>query len=317
MGTACTLLAYASIMKSLRLLPVLLPLLAACSRTDAPSPGAPAAPRRLKVMTTFYPTTYFASRIAGAHADVVCPLPADQDAAHWQPAPEVLAQYQQADLIVVNGAHFESWTETATLPESRVVVCAEPFKKDWIEIKNALTHSHGPAGAHTHTGVNGHTWPDPINAIAQANAIRDALVARDGAHKDDYLAHAKGLENDLLTLDAGLKAIMVKEPVFASHPTYNYIAMRYGWNLTNFGLEPDGTPSEDQIAEIKKAMETNPGVRWMLWEDEPSPAMQAMMKSLGLKTLVFSPAESRDEKAGDYLAVMRANLARLEAAMKQ
>ena len=119
-----------------------------------------------------------------------------------------------------------------------------------------------------------------------------------------------------MKLDARLKAITVKGPIFASHPSYNYIARRYGWNLTNFGLEPEGMPSVEQIAEIKKAVEANPGVKWMIWEDEPSAAMQAMMKDLGLKTMIFDPAENEDPKADDDMAVMLADIARLSAAMK-
>lgn len=297
-------------------LPLLALLLPACGREGGTSPAPAPASHRLQVMTTFYPTTYFAKRIAGPSADIVCPLPKDADAAFWQPSPEILAQYQKADLILVNGANFERWVGTATLPETRVVACADVFKSEWIEIKNALTHSHGPGGMHTHTGINGHTWPDPINAIAEGNAIRDALIARDGAHKADYAANARALENDLLTLDGELKTIAVKGPVFASHPSYNYLARRYGWDLTNFGLEPNEPPTEAQIAEIRKAAADHPGVKLMLWEDAPCPAAQKLMDELGLAVVVFNPGEQSDAKDGDYLALMRANIGRLRAAAK-
>lgn len=292
----------------------LLAFLPACSRSDAPP--APPAAHRLQVYTTFYPTTYFAKRIAGPHADIVCPLPANTDAAFWEPAPELVSQYQKADLILLNGANFEHWTLAATLPESKVVVCAEPFQKDWIVIKNAITHSHGPGGMHSHSGINGHTWPDPINAIAEENAIRDGLMAKDPAHRDDYAANAKALENDLLTLDTALKTIVVKEELFASHPSYSYLARRYGWTLTHFGFEPHDPPSDAQIAELKKALAAHPTVRIMLWEDTPCAASQALMKELGLRSVVFNPDENGDDRDGDYMAAMRANIARLREALK-
>lgn len=297
------------------LLVALIPFLGACSERKKAA-TAPAATSTLKVMTTFHPGAYFAKRIAGTHAEVTCPLPKDADAASWEPSPEVLAQYQKADLIVVNGANFEHWPQTATLPESRVLVMADAFKADWIVIKNAVTHSHGPAGAHSHTGVNGHTWPDPINAIAQENAVRDALIARDPVHKADYIANARALEKDLLSLDARLKALPVKATLFASHPTYSYIAKRYGWKLVEFGLEPDVAPDAKQIEEIKKARAEHPDAKIMLWEDEPCAEAKKLMADAGLETVVFDPCEQAPEK-GDYLSVMNDNIARLEAALKR
>src|SRR5262245_38391727 len=38
-----------------------------------------------EVWTTFYPTTYFAKRIAGDTVKVVCPLPESEDPAFWKP----------------------------------------------------------------------------------------------------------------------------------------------------------------------------------------------------------------------------------------
>lgn len=290
-------------------------LLAACGKPTASTPS-PASNRPLQVQASFYPLAYFAARIAGPHAQVSCPLPKEADAAFWEPAPEVLAKIQQADLILVNGANFERWVTTATLPESRMVVCAEAFKPQWITIKNAVTHSHGPGGAHTHSGVNGHTWTDPVNAVAEANAIRDALIAKDGAHKADFMANAKALENDLLALESEFKAIPVKGEIFASHPSYDYLARRANWNLVVFTLEPGEAPTEAQIAQLREAATRHPGAKLMLWEEEPCEASKKLMAELKLKTVVFDPCEQPPEK-GDFLSRMRENAARLKEAVEK
>ena len=139
----------------------------------------PATPRvidgKAKVFTTFYPTHYFARRIGGELTEVICPCPANEDPAFWMPDDKTILSYQGADLIVVNGASFEKWLNKVTLPESRIVDTTKPFAKEFITIAGAVTHSHGPSGEHTHAGIDGHTWLDPINAIAQSSAIRDAL----------------------------------------------------------------------------------------------------------------------------------------------
>lgn len=289
-------------------------LLAACGKpADSAAPDADAPQKNLRVVASFYPLAYFAKRIAGPHADISCPLPKEADAAYWEPAPEVLAQFQQADLILVNGANFERWVATATLPESKLVACADALKKDWIEIKNATTHSHGPGGAHTHAGINGHTWTDPQSAVAQANAIRDALIARDGAHKADFTVNAKALENDLLALASQFKAIPLKGTLFASHPSYDYLARSMGWDLVGFTLEPDEAPTQAQEEQLKKAAADHPSVRLMLWEDEPREASKKLMDELRLTPVVFDPCE-QPPATGDYLTAMQANVDRLKNA---
>ena len=71
---------------------------------DEPKYTAPTRTGPPLVYTTFFPTTAFAQRIAGDLAEIVCPLPADADPITWKPAPDQIRAYQDADLIVLNGA---------------------------------------------------------------------------------------------------------------------------------------------------------------------------------------------------------------------
>ena len=56
------------------------------------------------VLTTFYPTAYFARRISGGLVPVDCPVPEGEDPIFWQPERSVLERYRNAKLIVLNGA---------------------------------------------------------------------------------------------------------------------------------------------------------------------------------------------------------------------
>jgi ABC-type Zn uptake system ZnuABC Zn-binding protein ZnuA len=75
----------------------------------------------LHVITVNYPLAYFAERILGDRGSVSFPAPADVDPAYWSPAPEIISEYQQADLILANGAGYAAWLANATLPRSHVV----------------------------------------------------------------------------------------------------------------------------------------------------------------------------------------------------
>ena len=283
----------------------------------------PAAKGRDVVMTTFYPTYYFAKRIAMGKVGVECPLPGDEDAIFWKPSAEVIGSYQSAGLIVVNGASFEKWVDGASLPLSRVVNTARVFESEFVKFKTT-THSHGAAGTHTHTGVDGHTWQDPNNAIRQAEQIMLGLARRWPEHEKTFREGYEGLQKDLKGLDERLKGVTAKMSgvvMLANHPAYNYLAKRYGWTVKNLDVSPDETLDEEQWKEVGKeaAGLGKPGTRVMLFESEPQAATrERLLKEWGVEAVVWSPCESLPEEAkkagGDYLSVMNENMNRLQDA---
>ncbi|KKK47419.1 hypothetical protein LCGC14_3155370, partial [marine sediment metagenome] len=207
------------------------PAVLGCS-TDS-KPTTDAAPQ---VYTTFYPTTYFTQRIGAAHVEVVCPLPEDADPIFWKPPAATIEAYQEADLIVINGAGFERWVKRVSLPSSKLVDTAEPLKESFLKFAGAATHSHGAGDHHSHEGTDGHTWLDPAHAKVQAEEICKALQSELPEHADEFQASYAALAADLDALDQSLGKLSVAlgdAHLLASHPAYNYIVERYGWNLTN------------------------------------------------------------------------------------
>lgn len=282
-----------------------------------------AAEDKPEVYTTFYPTQYFAERIGGDLIEVKNPVPADADPIFWQPTREDLQAYQGADLIILNGAGFEKWVENATLPEDRVVDTARPFEDDFILYEDAVTHSHGSVGEHSHEGLDGHTWLDPHHAKAQAAEIKDALAERFPEHAQAFEESYGALAADLDELDQTLGSYQESyddQPIFASHPAYNYIARRYDWNVDNLDLDPEEMPADETLAEIEARMADHPA-EYIVWEGEPLPEIEQRFRDeLGLESVVFSPVEtlSPEEIAAgtDYLEVMRANLERIAPIFK-
>jgi zinc transport system substrate-binding protein len=274
------------------------------------------------VYTSFYPTTYFAQRIGGDHVKVVCPLPADADPAFWMPDAEAIAAYQRADLIVFNGATFEKWPVKVSLPRARILETAKPLAGELIEIEDAVTHSHGPGGAHTHGDIDGHTWIDPVNAKLQAQQIADAFARTWPVHADAFKSNMAALAADLDKLDAHFKQVSEKlgnRTLLCAHPAYNYAARRYGWQVVNFHLDLDIAPDEEQLAKIAKARADH-GARIMIWESEPLEETKTLLRErIQLESIVFAPAESLDESdraaGANYLTIMHANADRLLAAL--
>jgi zinc transport system substrate-binding protein len=138
------------------------------------TPTTPTGNQTFTIRTTFYPLTEFTQRLVGSSAKVECLLPAGEDPIFWKPSSEVIQKYQESDLIVINGASFEQWVSTASLPSKKLVDTAKSFKEQWVE--NAQTHSHGKQGEHSHTGVDGHTWVSPAFALQQVDTLKEALI---------------------------------------------------------------------------------------------------------------------------------------------
>lgn len=268
------------------------------------------------VYTTFYPVAYFTERIAGDAVNVELPLPDDADPIFYSPSPEQIERYQQADLIVTNGAHFEKWVEKTSLPPSRLVRSAEPFADNLIRYEEAVTHTHGPSGEHTHEGIDGHTWLDPNLAKQQAAAIRDALIDLLPDKREQFEQNYDRLAAVLDVLDGELRRLSdsADTPLLASHPAYNYLARRYGWNIHNLDLDPAAALSDEQLDEIEHIIEDHHPARIILWEERPLSATAERLESeLGITSVVFSPCEMPPE-AGDYLTVMNENIEHLRAA---
>ena len=288
-----------------------------------PGEAAKTAAQPLVVYTTFYPTTYLTQRIGGDAVKVVCPCPVDADPAFWMPDEQTVAAYQQADLIVVNGASFEKGLAKVTLPESRIVDTAKPLADELIVLEKTVTHTHGPQGEHSHEGIDGHTWLDPINARIQAGEIRNALVARLPDRAQAFEQGYAGLVEDLEALDARLKGLAGKlgdQVLLCSHPAYNYVGRRYAWNLKAYHLDPETMPDDETFAEINSYLAEQPA-KYMLWESQPTEEIaDRMSKELGLESIVFSPCEALDsaqlEAGEDFLTVMNGNVQRLEEALR-
>ncbi len=297
--------------RSFRLAPLAL-LLMACS---APPPeDATEAEARPAIMAVNYPLQYFAERIGGDLVNVRCPAPDGVDPAYWTPdAPTVMA-YQQADLILLNGAGYAGWTEKVSLPASRLVNTSKAFQGRYLEVDDLVRHSHGPEGEHAHGGTAFTTWLDPSLATLQARSIADALKGLLPDAEDAIEAHFDALEANLVALDAALREVTAQneeEPLLASHPVYQYIARAYGWNLRSMHWEPDEMPDEEQWHELEHLLEDH-RARWMIWETPPDDAIAARLKQHGVGSVVFYTCGNTPD-SGDYLSTMKENIERLRS----
>ena len=282
----------------------------ACSpepASEAPAETIASEPDRLSIYTVNYPLAYFVERIAGDAADVALPVPAGIDPATWSPAPDVIAGYQAADLVLLNGAGYASWVGNATLPQAKLVDTTAAVNDRLISVENAVTHSHGPGGEHSHTETAFTTWLDLDIALAQARATRDALVTVRPDDEAGFRERFAALEADLLALGQELEAVAAllgDRPLLFSHPVYQYLEKRYGLNGSSVHWEPEEMPADSQWNALRSVLRDHPATL-MIWEGEPLPETRQRLTELGIESVVFAPAGNRPAD-GDWLDAMQA-----------
>ena len=294
-------------------------LLTACGDKEGPATenendGQPT------IATVNYPLAYFAERLAGDFATIVFDAPADEDPAFWTPSDEDIAAMQKADLILMNGATYAKWAATTSLPFEAVVDTSASFAADFIKVEEAVTHSHGKDDEeHSHGGTAFTTWMDLKQAAAQASAVATAISEEWPDHKDKVQENLATLLDDLKDMDAKMTAAtdnLKDAPVIASHPVYQYWERAYGLKVPSLLWEPEMDLGDAELAELRKLMEENAGAKFFVWEGDPLPGHIEALKGLGLTSLVVSPCGNRPE-SGDFLSVMEANVAAINAVTAQ
>jgi len=288
-------------------------LIACCAAFAGGSTDSPP----LKIVAANYPLAYFAERIGGNRVRVDLPVPADEDPSFWKPDAKAVGAMQKAELILLNGADYEKWLPRVSLSKFKLADTSAAFKDRFIRIENAVTHSHGPGGMHSHDGLANNTWLDFDQASRQAGAVAEAMARKRPELKAGFMENLAVLQAELAELDRQAKAIVAAkpgQPLLGSHPVYQYLARRYGLNLKAVHWEPNEMPVPAEWEGLRKLQATH-FARWMLWESKPSPEIAERLQAEGVKSLVFDPTPNRPE-SGDFMTAMKQNLANLQEAFR-
>lgn len=269
------------------------------------------------VIAVNYPLHYIAQRLFGGDAEVVYPVPEGVDPSFWRPGIADISAVQAADLILLNGAGFATWTSKVSLPRSALVDTSRGIA-DRLIATESITHSHGEGGEHSHEGTASYTWLDPKMAVEQASAVADAIKARgldDPAQVDARLA---ALSDDLTALDEAARAALANtgETVFiATHPRYQYLARAYDLRILSLEWDAGATPNEDDVAQLRALAEKNRATV-LIWEAAPSEASLQMATNLGLQNVIFPPLAVPPSQS-DLIEALKASIKALADAAAQ
>ncbi|WP_191963494.1 metal ABC transporter substrate-binding protein [Pseudotamlana haliotis] len=302
-------------MKKISLLVLCLFSLMACKNDKKTSETEQAmiTSKKPVVYVSNYPLYYFAERIGGNDVDLRFPMQDSKSIANWQPQSDTVVNMQAADVVFINGASYEKWLTSISLPESILVNTTKNVEEDLLDSGHVFTHSHGEGGAHEHKEMASTTWLDLALANKQAEAMATYLLSKFPEKKAVFKANFDKLSEDLLELDSKFKAVANKKPnlsVVFSHPVYQYFEDAYEINGRSLHWEPDYQLNHKNAHEIKHLV-ADKKFNYLIWEGEPLEETRAKLEKMNIESIVVNPIYSVPENS-NYFKEMENNLKQLQ-----
>lgn len=298
------------------------------------------------VYTSFYPIYDITKQIAGDKLDVQNLGSLETEAHDWEASAKDLANLNDADLLIVNGAGMESWknsvSESSDVEILDTTAGLELIKpdndydedtdhyheddndrhedKDYEEHHEDLDHHHHEDEEEEHHHHNGeydpHTWLSPVMGKDQAKVIAEKISEIDPKNKDYYQANYEKLAKEL---DDMIKEYKEKfdskedEEFVVPHEAFGYLCRDFDLEqipLTGITStkEPDAKTMQEVTDKVK-----DENINTIFYEKGGSDkAAQAIANEIGgeakpLSTLEFVSKEDL-EKEVHYQDLIKENL---------
>ncbi|MFV9511580.1 metal ABC transporter substrate-binding protein [Tepidibacillus sp. LV47] len=278
---------------------------------------------KVQVFTSFYVLADFAKKIGGDYVEVTNMIPPGTEPHDFEPTPKQIAKLQEADLFVYNGTGFDEWVKKVIENNNgkmEVVNTTEGISL--LTLNEEESHNHTEGDFHK-GGIDPHVWLNPMNAMIQAEKIKDGLIKVDPSHQEVYTKNYEKLKQSFIELDQTyqneLKKAKTRE-IFVSHAAFGYLADRYQLKQVAIaGLTPSDEPSPKELAEIVNEAKKMK-IKYILFEPLlESKYATTIMNEIGAKALTLNPIESLTkeeiEKGEDYFSIMKNNLEVLKTAL--
>jgi ABC-type Zn uptake system ZnuABC Zn-binding protein ZnuA len=284
-----------------KLATVLLLLLAAAPLAGCGAVGGGNA----QVLTTTTILADMTKQVAGDRLSVGSIVPAGAHVEEYEPRPDDAKRMSEAKLVITNGLDLDKWVE----PLLRNAKSGTPV----VVVTDGLPDIDG----------NPHMWFDPTLARRYVDKIRDALIALDPAGKDVYTASALRYAQEIVALEADLKAKVATIPsdrrrLVTSHDAFPYFAKAFGFEIVGFAQpEPDKMPSAGELADLIDKVKAAK-VPAIFSEAGVSPQLaETIAKETGAKVITDLPTDSLlDKPADSYIGLMRVVVDKIVAALK-
>jgi zinc transport system substrate-binding protein len=299
---------------------------AACK--DASNAAENSGTGKLKIFTSFYPMHFIAKEIAQDKAKIINMIPAGVEPHDWEPTLKIMAQLQESDIFIYNGAGMERWAERVikNLDLNRTKVVEASKGIELIRGEDAgtsLEHPAEEAHGHDENDNDPHVWVSPVNLKKEAANVLNALIEKDSKNEAFYKENYDKLSQRLDKLDSDIREAakgFKGNTIVTSHEAFGYFAKEYDLiQIPIRGISPQQEPSTAKLAEIVKLCRDK-DIKYVFVEKFVSPKYsETIAKEIKGEVLTLNAAHGlteEEEKSGiDYISIMYDNLKNLEKAL--
>ena len=209
----------------------------------------------LKVVASFSIIGDFAKNVGGDRIELTTLVGPDGDAHVYEPKPADAVAMAGADVVLVNGLHFEGFLQRlveASATKAPIVELTKGVETiAMAEEEHARRRGSEPrrGGHHHHGDIDPHAFQSVANAEIYVKNIADAFCAADAAGCDDLPGQRRCLHRQ--ARGAGRRgqgggrrrSRPTSAPIITSHDAFGYFEHAYGITLPGAGRHLDRSGS--------------------------------------------------------------------------
>lgn len=293
-------------------------LSASCSELKTAEHKSDYEGKRLKVCASIIPFSDFAERIGGDLVEVSTIIPPGANPHVFEPSPDKLIRFSEADVFICAGAGFEFWKDKfvdSSANDSLTIV----ELTDGISLLDGEDKKHkSVSGDVEHSSGNPHVWLSPAIASELVQKIERAFSSKDPKNAGVYRKNTEKFLEELDELDKicrrEISSFKTKK-FLSQHSVWPYFAREYGLEeVGNIEKFPGKEPSP---ADIKDLIETakSKDVKVIFTDAQFSrKAAEAIAEDGSLKIVVLDAIGSQEDTS--YIDMMKRNLNAMSEVMK-
>ncbi|MER2537241.1 MAG: zinc ABC transporter substrate-binding protein AztC [Rhizobiaceae bacterium] len=290
----------------------------------------PAAAADLKVVASFSIIADMAKNVGGDRIELTTLVGPDGDAHVYEPRPADAGAVAAADVVLVNGLHFEGFLARLVQASGTKATVTE-LTKDVTPLKLSdephAHEEHAEAGAHDghdHGDTDPHAFQSVANARIYVKNIADAFCAADAAGCDAYRANAQAYTVKLDALEDEVTAAVAAIPqdkrvVITSHDAFGYFEHAYGLEfLAPEGISTESEASAADVARLIDQVRHDKASAIFVENITNQRLIEQIARETGVRvggTLYSDALSGPDGPASTYIDMMRSNVRTIRGAI--
>src|SRR5690625_2767448 len=269
---------------------------------------------KIKVVTSFTLIEDMAREIGGEQVEVYNLVPVGTDPHEYEPLPDDIKAATDADILFYNGVNLEGgdhgWfakmIDSVNQDADNIFEAAEGVEPMYLTSEDGKEEE-----------INPHAFLDPVVGIQMAENTRDALIAIDPDHKEEYENNAEAYLDTLQEIDDEYSEKLAEIPeekrvLITSERAYQYMADRYDLKegyIWAIDTEENGTPS--QVKSLINFIEENDPPVLFIESNVDERPMETVASETGLEIFgeIFSDEIGKPGEDGDtYVTFLKHNI---------